>query len=128
MKKILTLLALAGALGLSSCSDIASAGGDFLGTVFEGSTAIDNATIVSASAIKTRSSVTELGIKNSRGANKVDNMTGAGTRYQTVTVKGGGKTVKGDITYNGIFLRSGQKGTMRIGNKSGELKGFDPVY
>lgn len=128
MKKILTLLALASALGLSSCSDLTSAGGDLIGTVFEGSISVDNATIVSATDVKTRSSVTDIGVKNSRGAAKVDSFTGAGNRYQTVTVKGGGYTLKGDIPYTGTFLYSGMKGTMRVGKKSGTLKGFDPTY
>lgn len=128
MKKILTLLALAGALGLSSCSDLAAAGGDVLGTVFEGSISYDGAVVTSASGIKTRSSVTDIGVKSSRGSAKVDNFLGAGNMYQTISVRANGKIYKGDVSYNGDRIYSGQVGTLRIGKKTGQFKGFEPTY
>lgn len=128
MKKILTLLALAGALGLSSCSDIAAAGGDVLGTVFEGSISYDGAVVTAASGIKERSSVTAIGVNPSRGAAKVDNFLGAGSQYQTISVRANGKIYKGDVSYNGDRIYSGQVGTLRIGKKTGQFKGFEPTY
>lgn len=128
MKKILTLLALAGALGLSSCSDLAAAGGDVLGTVFEGSISYDGAVVTSASKVKTRSSVTDIGVKSSRGSAKVDNFLGAGSQYQTISVRANGKIYKGDVAYDGDRIYSGQVGTLRIGKKTGQFKGFEPTY
>lgn len=133
MKKIITLLAIISAVTFSSCQElktVGNVGADFVGTVFEGSIAIDNAVVTSASIIKERPGVTNFGVKESDGATHINTAIGAGTRYQDITVRANGKTYRGSISHTQYSDRiySGQCGTLYIGKKTGSFKRFEPTY
>lgn len=134
MKKIITLLAVISAVTLSSCNElqaVGNVGADFVGTVFEGSIAIDNAVVTSASGIKERAGLVDSGFnRKSKTIRTFDERTGAGTLYQEISVRANGKTYRGSISHTSYSDRiySGQRGTLYIGKKTGEFKRFEPSY
>lgn len=130
MKKILSLVAVAATLSMVSCEEMKSIGGDFMDTMFEPSLTIENATVTSATSIQTRTGLGDMGIGGgkSKKVAKFDSMSGAGERYQTITVQGGGYNVKGDVTYNGQTYYTGMRGTLRVGLKTGSFVSFTPTY
>lgn len=131
MKKIITLLAVISAVTLSSCNElqaVGNVGADFVGTVFEGSIAIDNAVVTSATGVKTRGSITGGVFREGNTTRKIDKHIGTGTQYQTLTIRANGKTYRGNLDYDGERIYSGQRGTLYIGKKTGEFKRFEPTY
>lgn len=124
MKKAMTLLAAAGLL-LASCAEISDIGS----TIFEGNIEVPNAVVTHASGVKTRTSIAKTGIGNyGKTVSTIDKYSGAGERYQTIHVSGGGYNMKGDVDYTGYMITTGTKGVLKVGKKTGSFKGFEPSY